>query len=917
MDLRKNKALTPVDSGFPISAITIDLTTRCPLACDYCFSGVCKEYQAKDLTPEMGKKIIDWLFLKSTHGDSKELDISYWGGEPLLKWDLMKELTLYAEEKAKEAGVRVIFGGTTNVVLLTPDKFDFLDEHNIRFLLSIDGTQEHHDRHRKFRNGKGSWEVVDRNATEILKRWPDSQVRLSYSVENLDGIIDDLNYLYDKGFHDIVYSPVSEGNWTEERLEKLKEMWDKIADWYIEKRKAGKPIRLKFLEDACRHLNGQPCGPSSPCGAGRGYVCITTEGAIYPCVKPETLVRTSSGMKQIKDITEGEYVLTHTGQYQEVTKLWTKPYDGIMYKITPYYFNIPIEFTPDHPVYAIKGSEYKCWHDRYKPDCTRTNKTECKYKFYQDYNAQWIDAKDITTKDFLIYPINRTICNIPTFSIETEGQAKYISEFTPDADLMYLLGWYVAEGHTQYGQTIFTLSPYEKDIAEKLNEICLKTFGISGRISEEDNKVRLIILSVGLAKWFEEQFGKDALCKKLPDWIMTAPPELQLYLIRGMFYGDGGNDRGKSAFYRTISADLANQMKELLLRQNTVPAIRIYKPSRHKDGIEQQREYRVYVWNTDDCKKLFSDHWVFKEKVGKKSRKLGWIDGDYLYLAVRKVETVQYTGRVYNLEVANDNSYTLESICCHNCHRFHKMDLDDVIPWYEQETCLGHIDYGILNQEWREKFTKWDPRKDLPESCHSCKAYLVTCCGGCWATNWDINKALNKVPYMNCVAELATIAQAEKVARELGEGYVRSLVGIPGRISSLPPAQGCQCYNVHDDLYGRQVVNRSDPYSCLCNMSTYGIRPEPIRGCDCYNVIDNARGYDRGYFDMSGATCRRFQRSPLDDAIQYLENISDRLDKLTQEEMEKINRFMNLKMEVDAKEKEFETLQNITESIEK
>jgi uncharacterized protein len=532
MDLRQNKALTPVESGFPISAITIDMTTRCPLACDYCFAGACKEYETSDLTPEQGKKIIDWLFLPSTHGDEKMLDISFWGGEPLVKWDLIKELVLYAEEKAKEAGVQVRFGGTTNVVLLTPEKFDFMDQHNIRFLLSIDGTKEHHDKHRKFKNGQGSWDVIDKNATEILKHWPDMQVRMSYSVENLDGMMEDLNYLYNKGFHDIVYSPVSEGDWTDERKAKLIEMWDKIADWYIAKRKSGQPIHLKFLEDACRSIHSNGRKGQSPCGAGRGYVGIDDKGAIRPC------------------------------------------------------------------------------------------------------------------------------------------------------------------------------------------------------------------------------------------------------------------------------------------------------------------------------------------------------------------------------------------------HRFNKFE--DKRPWYEQETCIGHIDYGILNQEFRENFTKWDAEKDMPSACHGCKAYLKDCIGGCWATNWDISGDLRIVPHQNCVGTLATIAQAEKVSKVLGPNWVNSLMGRrPAPTGTLPEVQGCLCYNVHDDIYGRQVINKGDRYSCLCNMSTYGIQPGQITRCSCYNVEDTSRGYPYQYTDMTGASCRNYQQTPLDAAIAYLKNIGSNLDQLTEKELKKVEEFEAARAYVQAKEEEVKTLRDIQKTVEK
>jgi MoaA/NifB/PqqE/SkfB family radical SAM enzyme len=213
----------------------------------HCFN---KDRDKADLKPELGKQIIGWLMREDVRGDNKHLSISFWGGEPLLKFDLMKELILYAEDKAKELGLTLEFGGTTNVTLLTEDKLDFLTEHKCYFLLSIDGRPEHHDMHRKLANGQGSYELVDKNLDAILRKWPNAKVRLSHSVETIDTFLDNLKFLYNRGFRDIAYSPVSEGDWNEERLQVLQKVWTDIADWYIERFQAGDPVHLKFLEDA-------------------------------------------------------------------------------------------------------------------------------------------------------------------------------------------------------------------------------------------------------------------------------------------------------------------------------------------------------------------------------------------------------------------------------------------------------------------------------------------------------------------------------------------------------------------------------------------------------------------------------------------------------------------------------------------
>lgn len=283
MDLRTTPAKTPVDTGFPVSAISLDLTTRCLLGCSYCFAGYNDEYQGKDLSMETATKVIDWLLAPETRGDNQKIDISFWGGEPLMRWDLLQEIVLLAEAKGEEAGVKFTFSMTTNGVLMTPEKFPFFDAHGISFLLSLDGREQTHDRFRRFKNGKGSWQTIDKNAEEILKWRPNQSVRMSLSEGCLDNMMLDLNYLYDKGFNDIVYSVVHEGNWTKERMEKVSSIWREISDWYLKKRRAGRPIHLKFLDDAVGQCLRPDPNTNAPCGSGRGYLGITVDGSIWPC----------------------------------------------------------------------------------------------------------------------------------------------------------------------------------------------------------------------------------------------------------------------------------------------------------------------------------------------------------------------------------------------------------------------------------------------------------------------------------------------------------------------------------------------------------------------------------------------------------------------------------------------------------
>ena len=121
----------------------------------------------------------------------------------------------------------------------------------------------------------------------------------------------------------------------------------------------------------------------------------------------------------------------------------------------------------------------------------------------------------------------------------------------------------------------------------------------------------------------------------------------------------------------------------------------------------------------------------------------------YQVVPVAFVKKVWYNDDVHNIEVEADNSYTLQTIVCHNCHRFNKMNDDR--PWQDKETCIGHISTGITNQAFRSKFINWTVHQ-LPEHCKDCKAFSISCTGGCWATNYDLNGDIDRPTEPNCTA---------------------------------------------------------------------------------------------------------------------------------------------------------------------
>jgi uncharacterized protein len=228
------------------------------------------------------KRAIDFLFegaAKCT-GRDRAVEISFWGGEPLLKWELLKKTALYARDVSKRTAIPVQFGGTTNGTLLTSEKFDFLDEIGCKFLVSFDGTPDTHNYYRKFRvSGEGSQELIRKNMEAVLKRWPDYRPRSSAFAERVEYFFDDMKYLWDMGFSYLVFSPVYESAWTPEKWVTFEEQCKKVIDYMVELRKTGrKNIDIQHFKAYCGVDNSL-----YPCGAGRFYVGIDIDGSIYPC----------------------------------------------------------------------------------------------------------------------------------------------------------------------------------------------------------------------------------------------------------------------------------------------------------------------------------------------------------------------------------------------------------------------------------------------------------------------------------------------------------------------------------------------------------------------------------------------------------------------------------------------------------
>jgi len=251
---------------YPLISCTINVTENCNLACKYCFTwGKTK----RKLPLEIGKQAIDFMYeMKDPKADHYE--ISFWGGEPLLEFEMIKKLINYAEKKF---GSKVIFGGTTNGILLDEYKLKYLRDHRAKMMISLDGTKEYHDKYRVFPDGRGSWDFI--NIPLILEIWPDARFRISLTKEMVPRFSDICIELYEKYKMDwLAFSPVYEHDFTDEDFRVLGHHFQRLREYLS-----------RHPEKFCYHITdpGRGIWQDYPCGAGRTYIGIGVDGKIYPC----------------------------------------------------------------------------------------------------------------------------------------------------------------------------------------------------------------------------------------------------------------------------------------------------------------------------------------------------------------------------------------------------------------------------------------------------------------------------------------------------------------------------------------------------------------------------------------------------------------------------------------------------------
>ena len=270
-----------------VKALCLHVAHTCNLNCSYCFASQGKYHGERAMMSfEVGKRALDFLIENS--GTRKNLEVDFFGGEPLMNFQVVKDLVAYARSIEQEKGKRFRFTLTTNGVLVDDEVIQWANKECSNVVLSLDGRKEIHDRFRVDYAGNGSWEKIVPKFQKFVQArgGKDYYMRGTFTHNNPD-FLKDIQQMLDLGFTELSMEPVvcaagDPSALTEEDLPIVMEQYEKLAELMLERDREGRPFTFyHYMID----LTGGPCiyKRISGCGSGTEYMAVTPWGDLYPC----------------------------------------------------------------------------------------------------------------------------------------------------------------------------------------------------------------------------------------------------------------------------------------------------------------------------------------------------------------------------------------------------------------------------------------------------------------------------------------------------------------------------------------------------------------------------------------------------------------------------------------------------------
>lgn len=379
------------------------------------------------------------------------------------------------------------------------------------------------------------------------------------------------------------------------------------------------------------------------------------------CFVPGTLVETKNGPKPIEEITTEDLVLTHTGMFRKPMALSRAKHCGQLINLKIGSQNV--QCTPEHPFLVVRHK--KCslnYRDSVcKNNCRYKKQQRCQSKPYKDYKTEWVKAKDIREKDFVVFPKRTWPPEMTTTNVSIHGkkgfghpggekEVSYNIQF--DEDFGEFLGLYIAEGYArEKGQMGLCFHTNETNLHQRSRQLIKKLFGLNvyDDVDQETHSHQVQFNEMVLSSWLRDNCGDSCYNKQIP---FELPPNCAKAFLRGVFHGDGHNAT-RAITLTTTSVKLASQVRKICLDFDIKTNIKIRnQPDRHTS-------YVVTVSGESLTKFATETKINWDVHKGNRNYEFCWFDEDYMYTPVIEVSSFNSETEVFNIEVPEDSSYVL------------------------------------------------------------------------------------------------------------------------------------------------------------------------------------------------------------------------------------------------------------------
>ena len=301
----------------PLTNMEVVLTESCNLACDYCFV---REKSPKTIREEDLRSAINFLVFYS--GNRQRLNLTLFGGEPLLSRDRIFAAVDQCDQIESESGKTIKISMTTNGTLLDEEILR-KTAGRINYLLSIDGGEQTHDRFRRYRDGRGSFRQVAGKIPLLRKYQPWLGARMTVTPETCAGLYENIKALHELGIGQILIGPAMDMTWDAASIGQYEAQLLQAGRYYLANRRSGRALRMTFFEEDQHHPSCQE--NMWGCGAGRNTISVGIDGSLFPCSKFAGYEGVHAGEVKLGSLDEG---ITNINLRKKMSRLTESAYAG-------------------------------------------------------------------------------------------------------------------------------------------------------------------------------------------------------------------------------------------------------------------------------------------------------------------------------------------------------------------------------------------------------------------------------------------------------------------------------------------------------------------------------------------------------------------------------------------------------------